>query len=85
MFYIGYHNEHYAQIGLARSKDGITNWERSSLNPIIAPDENAWDGEACYTPFVLQIGSHWMLWYNGRRGSKEQIGAAVLDRPELTF
>lgn len=85
MFYIGYHNEHYAQIGLARSKDGITNWERSSLNPIIAPDENAWDGEACYKPFVLQIGSHWMLWYNGRRGSKEQIGAAVLDRPELTF
>ena len=47
MFYIGYHNEDYAQIGMARSRDGITKWERSSLNPIIAPEEEGFDCEAC--------------------------------------
>ena len=85
MFYIGYHNEDYAQVGVARSRDGVTGWERSKLNPILAPDENAWDGEACYKPFVLNMGDRWMLWYNGRRGHKEQIGGAVLDASELAF
>lgn len=85
MFYIGYHNEDYAQIGMARSRDGITGWERSAYNPIIAPDADAWDAEACYKPFVLNMGSRWMLWYNGRKGSKEQIGAAVLEGTELNF
>lgn len=74
MFYIGYHNEDYAQIGIARSMNGITGWERSKYNPIVAPDEGAWDGEACYKPFVLFNGKDWKLWYNGRRGSVEQIG-----------
>lgn len=85
MFYIGYHNEDYAQVGVARSRDGVTGWDRSKLNPILAPDENAWDGEACYKPFVLNMGDRWMLWYNGRRGHKEQIGGAVLDASELAF
>ncbi len=85
MFYIGFHNEDYAQIGMARSKDGIEGWERSALNPIIAPDENAWDGEACYKPFVLPMGDGWMLWYNGRRGRVEQIGAAWHPGKNLEF
>lgn len=85
MFYIGFHNEHYAQIGMARSRDGVTHWERSSLNPIIAPDEGAWDGDACYKPFVLHMDGKWMLWYNGRRGHKEQIGAAVQVGDALGF
>lgn len=85
MFYIGYHNENYAQIGVARSKNGVTDWERSRFNPIIAPDEGAWDADACYKPFVLNMGDCWMLWYNGRRGSKEQIGGALLNEKELTF
>ena len=84
MFYIGFHNEHYAQIGMARSRGGVTGWERSTHNPIIAPDEGAWDGDACYKPFVLDMGGRWMLWYNGRREHKEQIGAAVLEG-ELGF
>ena len=64
--------------------DGVTGWERSADNPIIAPDEGAWDGDACYKPFVLDMGGRWMLWYNGRRGTREQIGAAVLEG-ELGF
>lgn len=85
MFYIGYYKEDYAQIGVARSRDGVTEWERSKLNPIVAPDENAWDGDACYKPFVLNMGNRWKLWYNGRKEHKEQIGRAVLEASELTF
>ena len=85
MFYIGYHNVDYAQIGMARSRDGITHWERSGLNPIVAPGEGEWDGDACYKPFVLHIGHQWMLWYNGRRGHKEQIGLVVQPGDELRF
>jgi len=83
LFYIGFHNEDYAQIGVARSTDGITAWKRSKHNPIIAPDEGAWDGEACYKPFVLRVGDQWMLWYNGRKGQKEQIGLAIHPDSEI--
>ncbi len=85
MFYIGYHNEDYAQIGMARSKDGITGWERSRLNPIIAPEPGMFDGEACYKPFALYRDGKWMLWYNGRTGHLEQIGVAVYEGDEIKF
>ncbi len=85
MFYIGYHNEYFAQVGMARSRDGVTGWERSPLNPIVAPDEGAWDGEACYKPFALPMDDGWMLWYNGRKGTKEQIGAATHAGTSLVF
>ena len=85
MFYIGFRNEDYAQIGMARSRDGVTGWDRSPLNPIIAPDPENWDGEACYKPFVLFDQNRWMLCYNGRRGTVEQIGLAVHKGAGLTF
>lgn len=85
MFYIGYRDEHYAQIGMARSRDGMTVWERCAANPIIAPDAGEWDGEACYKPFTLFNGQDWLLWYNGRKGSKEQIGLAVHKGPDFVF
>lgn len=83
MFYIGYRNEDYAQIGMAWSANGITEWKRSLDNPIIAPDEEGFDAEACYKPFALLVEGKWMLWYNGRNGSLEQIGLAVHDGEEL--
>ncbi len=85
MFYIGYHNEDYAQIGIARSADGISGWERHPQNPIIAPDPGAWDSEACYKPYTIYDGEKWMLWYNGRTKTLEQIGTAVHEGYELGF
>ena len=74
MFYIGFENEHHAQIGMAFSKDGIE-WERHAGNPVIPTgDTDAWDAEACYKPFAVQDGDRWLLWYNGRKGHFEQIG-----------
>jgi len=87
MFYIGFENEDLARIGIARSKDGITDWQRHPANPIISPSHNQWDHDACYKPFVLYDAEEkkWRLWYNGRRGGDEQIGMAYHDGEDLGF
>lgn len=87
MFYIGFRNEHLAQIGLARSRDGITGWQRHDANPIIYPVPDAWDGDACYKPFAIfdQENDRWMLWYNGRKGNVEQIGLAIHPGCDMGF
>ncbi len=85
MFYIGFANRDRAQIGLARSKDGITNWERHPANPIIRPGRDRWDADAVYKPFAIFDGKRWLLWYNGRRGGIEQIGVAIHAGQSLGF
>ncbi len=84
MFYIGFQNENLAQIGLARSEDGL-HWERSESNPILRPgrDAGAWDSDAVYKPTVVRDGKRWLLWYNGRRDGTEQIGLAVHEGAEI--
>lgn len=90
MFYIGFIHVDRAAIGLARSRDGITGWERYPRNPIIAPDAGGFDEKAVYKPYVLRVGNRWMMWYNGAKYLPEgddlvieQIGAAYLERDEL--
>jgi predicted GH43/DUF377 family glycosyl hydrolase len=81
----GFWDEDTAQIGIARSEDGITAWERHPQNPVIAPSENEWDGDACYKPYTLFDGHVWHLWYNGRHGELEQIGMAIHEWEDLGF
>jgi predicted GH43/DUF377 family glycosyl hydrolase len=86
MFYIGFENKSLARIGIARSKDGITNWQRHTANPIVFPTPGAWDGKSCYKPFALfdEKSNRWMLWYNGRsRG--EMIGLVTKQGEDLGF
>ena len=87
MFYIGFKDVNKAQIGMARLRDGITGWQRYSENPIIAPGDNTWDGDACYKPFVVyeKETDRWLLWYNGRLKSIEQIGLAIHEGKSLGF
>lgn len=85
MFYIGFRDIDHAQIGLARSRDGITNWQRHPANPIIRPGLNKWDHDACYKPFAIFDGRKWLLWYNGRHGSLEQIGVVFHEGKDLGF
>jgi predicted GH43/DUF377 family glycosyl hydrolase len=85
MFYIGFRDQEHAQIGLARSRDGIAGWERHRANPIICPGQNQWDADAVYKPFAIFDGERWLLWYNGRRGGLEQIGMATLEGDDLGF
>ncbi|HEY3320024.1 MAG TPA: family 43 glycosylhydrolase [Planctomycetota bacterium] len=87
MFYIGFFDLHKAQIGIARSKTGISDWERLPSNPIISPTKDAWDHDACYKPYVIydEKAKRWLLWYNGRKGGVEQIGLAVHEGEDLGF
>jgi beta-1,2-mannobiose phosphorylase / 1,2-beta-oligomannan phosphorylase len=85
MFYIGFRNEHYAQIGMALSSDGVTGWKRHPANPIIRPGRDKWDHDSCYKPFAVFDGQKWLLWYNGRRGGFEQIGLATHEGEDLGF
>ncbi len=86
MFYIGFKNIHYAQIGMAKSKDGITNWQRYAENPIIKPG-SGWDSSAVYKPYVVadKKNKRWLLYYNGRRERHEQIGIAIHNGLDLGF
>lgn len=85
MFYIGFRDVDHAQIGVARSRDGVTNWQRLAANPIIRPGQGQWDADACYKPYAIFDGGKWMLWYNGRREHWEQIGMAIHEGHELGF
>ncbi|MBP3358005.1 MAG: hypothetical protein J6K91_03760, partial [Opitutales bacterium] len=90
MFYIGFEDIHTARICMARSKDGITNWERFSGNPIIQPDfsqPDSWDASATYKPYVIFDGEKWIMWYNGRihKLRLERIGVATYHGKDLGF
>jgi beta-1,2-mannobiose phosphorylase / 1,2-beta-oligomannan phosphorylase len=90
MFYIGFRDEATAQIGLARSKNGITGWQRHPANPIVrlgqdTPVRKSWDHDACYKPYAVFDGHKWLLWYNGRRGGLEQIGLVTHEGADLGF
>jgi predicted GH43/DUF377 family glycosyl hydrolase len=85
MFYIGFRDEQHAQIGIARSRDGISAWQRHPANPIIRPGKNQWDHDAVYKPYAIFDGRQWLLWYNGRKGSSEQIGLATHAGEDLGF
>jgi predicted GH43/DUF377 family glycosyl hydrolase len=85
MFYIGFRDVNYAQIGVARSKDGITDWQRHPANPIIRPGKDQWDHDAVYKPYAIYDGKQWLLYYNGRKGGVEQIGLALHPGEALGF
>ena len=85
MFYIGFRDEEHAQIGIARSLDGILNWQRHPENPIVRPGVDKWDHDACYKPYAIFDGKKWLLWYNGRHGGFEQIGLVTHEGGDLGF
>lgn len=88
MFYIGYEDLFKARIGLARSRDGVTGWERHPQNPIISAGlPGAWDSESIYKPFVIYEPGpeRWTMWFNARSGTTERIGVAYHDGYDLGF
>ena len=87
VFYIGYRDINTACVCCAASRDGVTNFRRCKLNPLVSPDPGTWDADACYKPSALYDAEkdQWRVWYNGRVGGTEYIGVACADgdfRPE---
>ncbi len=85
MFYIGFRDINHAQIGIARSRDGIIGWQRHPANPIVRSGTGKWDDDACYKPYAVCDGRRWLLWYNGRRQNLEQIGVVIHEGEDLGF
>ena len=85
IFYIGYEDINTARICVAKSKNGITNWERSTLNPIIQPTKDEWDGDATYKPSAIWIPelNEWRVYYNGRLKNNEYVGFACFNKRNL--
>ena len=79
MFYIGYQNVDVARICAAWSPDG-DRWERFDGNPLISPMRGNWDSDAVYKPAALldRNTGNIRVWYNGRNGSSEKIGLALI-------
>jgi len=85
-FYIGFaHGFEDCRIGMARSGDGVSGWERYPGNPIIGPGPaGAWDDCNVYKPYVVRLREQWHLWYNASRHSdrREQLGLATVSQLE---
>lgn len=75
MFYLGMEDMYKGTVNVARSRDGVTDWERYRENPILRTGPcGEWDCEAVYKPWILNVGGKWMLWANGRKMGIERIG-----------
>lgn len=88
MFYIGYEDKVRARIGIARSRDGVSDWQRHSANPILSAGiPGAWDSESIYKPFVVREDdrNRWLMGFNARKGTTERIGMAIHDGLDLGF
>lgn len=83
IFYIGYSDIDTACICCAKSEDGISNWVRSPLNPLVYPTKGEWDGDACYKPTAIFEDGKWRIWYNGRLETNEYIGLAEYEGRSL--
>ena len=86
LFYIGYEDMFKARVCLARSRDGVTGWQRHPENPILSPGlPGAWDSEAVYKPFAVfdEPNDRWLMWFNARTGTTERIGLATHQGADL--
>lgn len=87
MFYIGFSDIDHATICLARSRDGISNWERHPRNPILRPPGALhyfqWNRDALYKPAAIKTDTGWVMFLNARRRHKEQIGLATYKGHDL--
>jgi predicted GH43/DUF377 family glycosyl hydrolase len=72
------------RVGMARSRDGVTNWERHPNNPILAPGRPCtWNAAMVYKPTALwdERKRRWDVWFNASAvlNAAERIGHAWSD------
>ncbi len=85
MTYLGSDSDMRAQNGLARSRDGITNWERHPSNPIVAGTEGKWDCQGICKLTVIEVEDGYMGWYNGFNNTIEEMGVVKHTGFDLGF
>ena len=85
MSYLGNDADMRGSNGLARSRDGITGWQRHPSNPVIAGSEGAWDHNCICKMQVMETKTGYMAWYNGGNRKIEELGIAYHDGFDLGF
>jgi len=80
MFYIGFEEVFNAHICLARSKNGIGDWEHCANNPIIRgglPESFDYGNTYKASLYYDEGQDRWLLYYNGSNNAVERIGIAI--------
>ena len=80
LFYIGFEELFKANICLARSKNGTSDWEHYKHNPIIRsgmPDSFDYGSIYKASLYFDECNDRWFLYYNGSNGAVERIGLAI--------
>lgn len=81
MIYEGIAADGSSSFGLALSKDGLSHWERCSVNPVFttAATQNAWDSKEIHNPCLVHMdGKEWCLYYQGvDNAGRSGIGMAI--------
>lgn len=85
MTYLGSDTDMRAQNGLARSRDGITGWQRHPSNPILAGTEGKWDCLGICKLSVIQVESGLLGWYNGFNNRIEEMGVLYHEGFDMGF
>ena len=76
MFYQGMDGDLIAGEGLARSRDGIHNWERHPANPISAGKDGNWDWLGTRKVSLVKELNGYQMWYTGGMREGQAIGIA---------
>jgi hypothetical protein len=76
-------NGSWRAIGLARSTDGGTLWQKIGTGPILSPTAYSWDQSYVQEGFVLPMGNELYMWYFGMSlgANKGSIGIATSPNP----
>lgn len=79
MTYLGMDGDLIASAGLARSRDGITGWERHPDNPLFAGSDGTWDNMGICKVCVMkeEENNRFIAWFNGAGRRIEEVGLAI--------
>lgn len=85
MFYVGEDGDGMPGIGIARSRDGVTDWQRNPANPVIAGTDGYWDWRGAGKMSVHRTEDGYRVWYKGIGSRFEEIGIAYHQGFDLGF
>lgn len=86
MFYTAWQDEYKSRICAARSRDGVSAWERHPENPLITWGQfGAWDVESVCRPFVVHEHGRWLCYYTGSARKQHRIGVLIHEGEDLGF
>jgi predicted GH43/DUF377 family glycosyl hydrolase len=86
MFYTGYETKYRGRICIARSRDGVTNWERHPGNPIIVRGTiGEFDVGGVFKPYLIHEEGNWKMFFTGYRADQLGIGMLLHEGDDLGF